>query len=95
MRVPHCGKVVESILEETEGGDREGGWSSSVPGCSTRSRVSGGPTSGVLHATGDHGRFELTGIDRVRTRDRQVAENFIVFDTAAFEARSGKMIPWC
>jgi hypothetical protein len=48
----------------------------------------------VLHARGDHGPFELTGIDRVRTRAGQVAENVIVFDTAAFEARSGKAIPW-
>jgi len=38
--------------------------------------------------------FELTGIDRVRIRGPQVAENVIVFDTAAFEARSGKSIPW-
>ena len=48
----------------------------------------------VLHATGEHGPFELTGIDRVRIRGPQVAENVIVFDTAAFEARSGKSIPW-
>jgi ketosteroid isomerase-like protein len=48
----------------------------------------------VLHATGDDGPFELTGIDRVRTRDGQVAENVIVFDTATFEARSGIAVPW-
>jgi hypothetical protein len=48
----------------------------------------------VLHATGEHGPFELTGMDRVRVRGPQVAENVIVFDTAAFEARSGKPIPW-
>jgi SnoaL-like polyketide cyclase len=48
----------------------------------------------VLHATGEHGPFELTGMDRVRVRGPQVAENVIVFDTAAFEARSGKAIPW-
>jgi SnoaL-like domain len=48
----------------------------------------------VMHATGEHGPFELTGIDRVRVRDGLVAENVIVFDTAAFEARSGRAIPW-
>jgi ketosteroid isomerase-like protein len=48
----------------------------------------------ILHATGDHGPFELTGMDRVRVRGPQVAENVIVFDTAAFEARSGRPIPW-
>ena len=48
----------------------------------------------ILHATGDHGPFEVSGIDRVRVRGGQVAENVIVFDTAAFEARSGKRIPW-
>ena len=41
----------------------------------------------VLHATGQHGPFELSGIDRVQVRGPQVAENVIVFDTAAFEAR--------
>jgi hypothetical protein len=40
------------------------------------------------------GPFELTGIDRVRTRDGLVAENMIVFDRAAFKAQSGKEIPW-
>jgi SnoaL-like polyketide cyclase len=48
----------------------------------------------VLHATGDHGPFDLAGMDRVRTRGPQVAENVIVFDTAAFEARSGMPVPW-
>ena len=48
----------------------------------------------LLRATGEHGPFELTGIDRVRTRGPNVAENVIVFDTAAFERRSGKRIPW-
>ena len=48
----------------------------------------------VLHATGVHGPFELTGIDRVRTRDGLVAENVIVCDTAAFTARSGVPMPW-
>jgi ketosteroid isomerase-like protein len=48
----------------------------------------------ILHATGEHGPFELTGMDRVRMRGPQVAENVIVFDTAAFEARSGIRVPW-
>src|SRR3954447_7493711 len=43
----------------------------------------------VMHATGRHGPFEFSGIDRVRTRGPLVAENRIVFDTAEFEARSG------
>jgi hypothetical protein len=48
----------------------------------------------ILHASGRHGPFELTGIDRVRVRGPHVAENVIVFDTAAFEARSGIPVPW-
>jgi hypothetical protein len=38
--------------------------------------------------------FEFTGMDRIRVRGPQVAENVIVFDTAEFERRSGKSIPW-
>jgi hypothetical protein len=45
-------------------------------------------------ATGEHGPFEITGIDRVRVRDGLVAENMVVVDTAAFQARSGKPVPW-
>jgi len=48
----------------------------------------------IMHATGAYGPFELSGIDRVRTSNGLVAENRIVFDTAAFTARSGKAIPW-
>jgi ketosteroid isomerase-like protein len=48
----------------------------------------------VMHATGRAGPFELTGVDRVRVRDGRVAENVIIFDTAAFERRSGYHIPW-
>jgi SnoaL-like polyketide cyclase len=48
----------------------------------------------ILRATGEHGPFEITGIDRVRTEGPLVAENVIVFDTAAFERRSGMRIPW-
>jgi len=48
----------------------------------------------VMHATGEHGPFEFTGIDRVRTRDGLVAENRIVCDPAAFKALAGKELPW-
>jgi hypothetical protein len=48
----------------------------------------------ILHAMGEHRPFELTGMDRVRVRGPLVAENVIVFDTAAFEARSGMAVPW-
>ncbi len=48
----------------------------------------------IMHATGANGPFELSGIDRVRTRGPLVAENHIVFDTAAFEARAGMRVPW-
>ena len=48
----------------------------------------------VMHASGEHGPFEFTGIDRVRTRDGLVAENRVVCDTAAFKAQSGQEIPW-
>jgi SnoaL-like polyketide cyclase len=48
----------------------------------------------ILHATGKHGPFRLTGMDRVRRRGPQVAENIIVFDTASFEALAGMAIPW-
>jgi hypothetical protein len=46
-----------------------------------------------MHATGERGPFELTGIDRVRVRGGKVAENMIVFDTAAFQQRSGLPVP--
>lgn len=48
----------------------------------------------IMHATGRLGPFELTGIDKVKQRDGHVAENVIVFDTKAFEARAGLAIPW-
>lgn len=48
----------------------------------------------IMHATGRLGRFEMTGIDRIRQRDGQVAENVIVFDTNAFERRAGIPVPW-
>jgi ketosteroid isomerase-like protein len=48
----------------------------------------------VLHATGKNGPFEVSGIDRVKTRGAQVAENRIVFDTAEFEWLAGMSVPW-
>jgi hypothetical protein len=48
----------------------------------------------IMHATGRSGPFEMTGIDRIRLRDGQVAENVIVFDTNAFEHRAGIAVPW-
>lgn len=48
----------------------------------------------TMSATGEYGPFELTGVDRVRVRDGRVAENMIIFDTAAFEARAGFKPPW-
>jgi hypothetical protein len=45
----------------------------------------------IMHADGP---FELSGIDRVRTRGGLVVENRVVFDTAEFKAKSGKDIPW-
>jgi len=48
----------------------------------------------VMHATGELGPFEVTGIDRLRLRGGLVAENFVVFDTATFEKRAGIPVPW-
>jgi hypothetical protein len=48
----------------------------------------------IMHATGEHGPFEFTGVDRIRTQDGLVAENMIICDTAAFTARSGRPVPW-
>jgi hypothetical protein len=48
----------------------------------------------IMHATGRSGPFEMTGIDRIRLRNGQVAENVIVFDTNAFEHRAGIAVPW-
>lgn len=47
----------------------------------------------IMHVTGVHGPFEISGIDRVRVRDGQVAENIVLLDTAAFEERSGLPVP--
>ena len=48
----------------------------------------------IMQASGAHGRFEIVGIDRIRTRAGRVCENYVVFDTATFEARAGKPVPW-
>lgn len=49
----------------------------------------------IMHAHGEHGPFEFSGIDRVRTSDDGlVAENRIVCDTSAFKALAGKELPW-
>ena len=48
----------------------------------------------ILSATGAHGRFDLSGMDRVHVRDGQIVENVIRFDTAQFEARAGHPLPW-
>jgi SnoaL-like polyketide cyclase len=48
----------------------------------------------IMHGGGEHGPFEFTGIDRVRTRDGLVAENRVVCDTAALKRQSGQDIPW-
>lgn len=48
----------------------------------------------IMHATGAHGPFEISGIDRVRLRDGLVAENFVVVDTAEFKKRAGQPVPW-
>lgn len=43
----------------------------------------------VMHATGKHGPFEMTGMDRTRIRDGLVCENYIFFDNTEFQALAG------
>ena len=43
----------------------------------------------IMHATGAHGPFELSGVDRIRLRDGLVCENMIRLDRGEFEQRSG------
>ena len=43
----------------------------------------------IMHATGAHGPFELSGVDRIRLRDGLVCENVIRLDRGEFEERSG------
>jgi hypothetical protein len=49
----------------------------------------------IMHATGVHGPFEFSGIDRVRTGENGlVTENRIVCDPSAFKALAGQELPW-
>jgi hypothetical protein len=43
----------------------------------------------VARGTGAKGRFELYGIDRIRTRDGLVCENYVVYDAATFAKAVG------
>jgi hypothetical protein len=43
----------------------------------------------IMHATGPNGPFQMTGIDRIRTRNGAVCENVIVFDSAEFRRHIG------
>ena len=43
----------------------------------------------IMHATGAHGPFELSGVDRIRLRDGLVCENVIRLDRRELEERSG------
>lgn len=43
----------------------------------------------IMTATGRHGPFEISGIDRIRMRDGRVAENVIRFDTAHLKRLAG------
>ena len=44
----------------------------------------------IAHGTGAKGPMQMSGIDRIRLRNGKVAENFICFDTARFQALVGK-----
>ena len=48
----------------------------------------------IMHATGAHGPFEMSGVDRIRLRDGLVCENVIRLDRREFEERSGLTPPW-
>jgi len=48
----------------------------------------------IMHATGKHGPFEMSGIDRIRLRDGLVSENVIRFDRTEFAERSGLTTPF-
>jgi hypothetical protein len=43
----------------------------------------------VARGTGVNGRFEFSGIDRIRKRDGLVAENYVVYDSATFARHAG------
>ena len=48
----------------------------------------------VMRATGANGPFELSGIDRIRLRDRLVCENVVRLDRGELEQRSGLRAPF-
>ncbi|MGH8539462.1 MAG: hypothetical protein ACRETW_03025, partial [Stenotrophobium sp.] len=48
----------------------------------------------IAQANGVNGRFEFSGIDRLRLRDGLVAENIIRFDTARLHAMLGRKPSW-
>lgn len=43
----------------------------------------------IARGTGVNGRFEFTGIDRIRTREGLVAENYVMYDSATFAQLAG------
>jgi hypothetical protein len=43
----------------------------------------------IARGTGPQGRFEFTGIDRIRTRDGLLAENYVMYDSATFARLAG------
>jgi ketosteroid isomerase-like protein len=43
----------------------------------------------VAHVTGENGRVEHTGVDRIKVVDGKVVENRIFFDRAEFERKLG------
>ena len=43
----------------------------------------------LARGTGVNGRFELSGIDRVRTRDGLTSENYVVYDSATLARAAG------
>jgi SnoaL-like domain len=48
----------------------------------------------IMYATGAHGPFEMSGVDRIRLRDGLVCENVIRLDRREFEERSGLTPPF-
>jgi hypothetical protein len=47
----------------------------------------------IMHATGEHGPFQLDGADCITVRDGLVRENHINFDSALFRTLSGHDVP--
>jgi hypothetical protein len=48
----------------------------------------------TMHGEAANGPFTVGGMDRIRLRDGLVAENYIVFDSRAFERAAGIPLPW-